>query len=116
MIDPTDHTMIIKSLLFQCAMLSAPLLFAQQDAPEPMLPAWSVIDDSLGHVLQLTNEQMKQVQLADDHYKEHRRAGAKDALEQRERDIKAVLMPTQYEEWRRVVERRKSGAKDPSAK
>jgi hypothetical protein len=70
-------------------------------------PRTMMIDDSVGHVLNLTNEQMKQVQVADEHYSDNRKAGDKEALAKWERDIKAALLPTQYEEWKAMTSKRK---------
>lgn len=71
-------------------------------------PAWAMINDSLGHVLGLTQDQMKLVQESDEHFSEHVKAGDKNALEQREKDLKAIMLPSQYEQWREMVKLRRT--------
>ncbi len=82
---------------------------AQDAKDRPVDPPTVVmIDDSLGHELGLTNEQMKLVQTADENYRKGVKAGDKDVLEKRDRDLRAVLLPTQYEQYREVVKKRKA--------
>lgn len=71
-------------------------------------PSAVMIDDSLGHALGLTNEQMKLVQTADENYRKGMKAGDQAALNKRDRDLKAVLLPTQYEQYKEVVKKRRS--------
>ena len=73
-------------------------------------PAWAAIDDSLGHALDLTHDQMKLVQTADENYRKNARAGDKEAMEKRDRDIKAIMLPTQYTAWKEAVRQRKGTA------
>lgn len=71
-------------------------------------PALVAINDSLGHVLGLTNDQMKKIQEADDRYREGASKGDKDALEKRDRDLKAILLPSQYTEWKGMIEQQRN--------
>ena len=71
-------------------------------------PAWAVIDDSLGHVLNLTNDQMKQVQQADDAYRTSVKAGDKSAMEKRDKDLRAILIPSQFAQWQEIARKRKA--------
>ena len=82
----------------------------QQEEKSYDPPAWAVIDDSLGHVLNLTNDQMKQVQQADDTYRENAKAGDGSALEKRDKDLKAILVPSQFTQWQDISRKRRAKA------
>ncbi len=69
-------------------------------------PAYVMIDDSLGHELGLTNEQMKLVQESDARYSDLVAKGDKDALKLRDRDLQAVMLPSQYAQWKTIVQQR----------
>lgn len=101
--------MRITGLVIAWAMCSMITANAQTDkaTKEIELPTWAVIDDSLGHALDLTNDQMKLVQEADEHYRERVAKGDDNAIEMRERDIKAALLPSQYKEWQAIAAKRK---------
>jgi hypothetical protein len=74
-------------------------------------PAWAMIDDSLGHVLNLTNDQMKQVQQADDAYRTNVKSGDKSALDKRDKDLRAILMPSQFTQWQEIARKRQAKAR-----
>lgn len=74
-------------------------------------PAWAMLEDSVGHVLGLTNQQMKQVQTADENYRANAKAGDKGALEKRDADLRAILLPTQYTQWKEVARARRAQMK-----
>ena len=103
------NAMRTAGLLIAWAASSLITVSAQTDkeTKEIDLPTWAVIDDSLGHALDLTNDQMKLVQEADEHYRERVAKGDDNAIEMRERDIKAALLPSQYKEWQAVAAKRK---------
>lgn len=73
-------------------------------------PTWAMIDDSLGHALGLTHEQMKQVQTADENYRIAVKEGAIGALEKRDKDLRALMLPTQYDKWADIARKRRMDA------
>ncbi len=61
------------------------------------LPKWEIISDSIGHVLELTNEQMKRSQTIDDQYADL--PADQTNREKRDKDLRSVLSPSQYAKW-----------------
>jgi hypothetical protein len=100
------------ALLMVAAFFALTNASAQSDG-KTTPPEWVAIDDSLGHELGLTNDQMKQVQEADERYAKAKEAGDASALEKRDMDLRAVLLPSQYEQWKQIVKQRKSGSPPP---
>lgn len=98
----TGIVLALVALLF-CSVNTS----AQSDNKKIDPPEWVAIDDSLGHELGLTNDQMKLVQEADERYAKAHEAGDASAMEKRDMDIKAILLPSQYEQWKAIVKKRK---------
>jgi hypothetical protein len=101
------------ALLMVAAFFAASTSVSAQSDDKTTPPEWVAIDDSLGHVLGLTNDQMKQVQEADERYAKAKDSGDASALEKRDTDLRAVLLPSQYEQWKQIVKQRKSGSPPP---
>src|SRR5436190_14847778 len=100
-----------------CALILATLWSMSASAqttdntdPQYDPPAWAMINDSLGHVLDLTNDQMKQVQEADEHYRGLVKAGDKSAMEKRDKDLQAILIPSQYAQWKEIAKKQRAAA------
>lgn len=74
-------------------------------------PEWAMITDSAGRALDLTQEQMKQVQEADENYRANAKAGDAGALDKRDKDLQAILLPTQYTQWKEMTKARRAKAK-----
>jgi hypothetical protein len=100
------RTLGILLLTLLCTTARAQIGEKKDPAFDP--PAWAMIDDSLGHVLGLTNEQMKLVQQADEHYRANVKAGDQGAMEARDKDLRAVLLPSQFEQWKEIAGKLKS--------
>jgi hypothetical protein len=105
------------AILIALATSSLISIHAQTDGDKQVdPPAYLMIDDSLGHELGLTNEQMKLVQESDQRYSELVAKGDKDALQLRDRDLQAVLLPSQYAQWKMIVQKRVKEEKPVSPK
>jgi hypothetical protein len=105
------------AILIALATSSMISIHAQTDSDKQVEPpAYVMIDDSLGHELGLTNEQMKLVQESDARYSDLMAKGDKDALKLRDRDLQAVLLPSQYAQWKVIVQKRAKEVKPVSPK
>ncbi len=105
------------AILIALATTSLISIHAQTDGDKQVdPPAYVMIDDSLGHELGLTNEQMKLVQESDARYSDLVAKGDKDALKLRDRDLQAVMLPSQYAQWKVIVQKRVKEVKPVSPK
>ncbi len=100
-------TVIIITLSLMCAGAA----HAQTTQEPNVLPKSEVITDSIGHVLDLTNDQMKRVQVIDARYAEL--PAAKANLEMRDKDLRSVLSPSQFTQWNKLRKEISSGVKKP---
>jgi hypothetical protein len=105
------------AILIALATSSLISIHAQTDGDKQVdPPAYVMIDDSLGHELGLTNEQMKLVQESDARYSDLMAKGDKQALMLRDRDLQSVLLPSQYAQWKLIVQERVKDVKPVAPK
>ncbi|HEX2617203.1 MAG TPA: hypothetical protein VHL57_06650 [Flavobacteriales bacterium] len=95
-------------LLFCCCCIAVNAQIGEHKDTRYDPPTWAMIDDSLGHELGLTNEQMKKVQEADEHYRANVKGGDASAMDKREKDLKAILLPSQLTQWKEIAAKRRS--------